>query len=162
MLIATAVLAVVTGVSCGGSDAKSESTEAAEPGSPGVSFLDYSPKPFSKDMTEMTVQFTTTGPADDGPSDRGYFVWVFTGLNNRDERCYPEFSATEGVRGEPGKTYVQVIQMTTPDTDRDNPGPDVHACSGRAKLVVWTGDNGGCCPPRKVMRDVSFRVLPPR
>ena len=110
----------------------------------------------------MTVRFTTNAPAGDELSDRGYFVWVFTGKNNRDERCYPEFSSDEGVLGEPGKTYVQVIQMTVEDTSRDDPGPPFHACFGRAQLVVWTGDNGGCCPPRKIMRKLSFRILPPR
>ena len=82
----------------------------------------------------MTVRFTTTGPAGDELSDRRYFVWVFTGRNNRDERCYPEFSSSAGVLGEPAKTYVQEIQMTVEDTDRDDPGPDVHACFGQAQL----------------------------
>ena len=50
-------------------------------------------------------------------------MWVFTGKDNRDERCYSEFSSDEGVLGEPGKTYVQVIQMTFQDSERDGPVP---------------------------------------
>jgi hypothetical protein len=160
---AVATLVALLAASCGGDDPAATQRDEASPPRPGVSFLDYSPKPFYKDMDEITVRFTTTGPAGAKRSDRRYFVWVFTGKNNRDKgRCYPEFSAYSGVLGKPGKTYVQTIEMLAEDTDRDNPGPDFHACLGRAQLVVWTGANGGCCPPRKLMRKLSFRVLPPR
>jgi hypothetical protein len=149
MCVATLLVLLLAMTGCGGPGDSTTLTQTR----PGVSFLDYSPKPFSKDMIAMTVRFTTTGPATrDDLSDRRYFVWVFTGKDNRDERCYDEFSSDEGVLGEPGKTYVQVIQMTFQDSERDGPVPEAHACFGRAQLVVWTGDNGGCCSPRKVMR----------
>ena len=57
MRFATLLVLLLAMTACGGSG---DETLATQP-RPGVSFLEYSPKPFSKDMTEMTVRFTTTG-----------------------------------------------------------------------------------------------------
>ena len=139
------------GVACGG--------RTDESSSPGVSFLDYSPKPFTKDMDEMTVRFTTTGPAGDSLSGNAYSVWVSTGKDHRDNDCYDEFSSETKVPGEPGKTYVQDIQMTVEGTTDYDEDRSYQACVGRAEIVVALDRD--CCRP-KVMRTLSFRVLPAR
>ena len=99
----TSVFLTLGIVACGNDSGSS--TSDSKPPSPGVSFLDYSPKPFFKDMDEMTVTFTTTGRAGGSlAAEREYRVVVFTGRNNRDKDCYKEFGAEEGVLGGPGET----------------------------------------------------------
>lgn len=150
MGIATLLVFLLAMTACGGTG---DETTAAQP-SPGVSFLDYSPQPFFKDMDEMTVRFTTTGPA----SGDEYVVHVVTGKDKRDNDCYPEFGGEEGtgVAGEAGKTYVQVIQMSVEGTTDYDEGRTYNACTGPAEIVVTTTDF------REVMRKLSFRILPPR
>ena len=46
----------------------------------------------------------------------------------------------------------------TTDYDEDR---SYQACLGPAQIVVRTGENGGVGFPRKVMRTLPFRVLPP-
>lgn len=142
-MVALALLAA----GCGGSTDESSS--------PGVSFLDYSPKPYSKDMSLMTVSFTTTGPA--GPG-REYQVWLFTGNDNRDRHCYSEWAPYDGVPGEAGKTYTQTLETWGSFSDGE-----AGACFGRAELVVWTQRaDAGVAVGRKDMRKLSLRILPVR
>ena len=103
----------------------------------------------------MKVRFTTTGPA--GPG-REYIVWLFTGKNHRDNRCYPEYSWEEGVRGAPGKQYE--VAIDTVFSGRDG---DALACFGQAQLVVWTQKiDFGHPLDRRVMRKLSFWIHRPR
>lgn len=148
-----AMLLALLGTACGG-DGGTDSSEgaAAKPPSPGVSFLDYSPKPVRKGDGLMYVRFTTTGPA--GPG-REYMVWLFTGLDKRDRYCYSEWAPGEGVQGEAGRTYIQAIQIWGEFSDGE-----ADACFGRARLVVWTQESGGPLP-RKVMRELVLPILPP-
>ena len=115
------------------------------PPSSGVSYLDYSPKPISKDMTEMTARFTTTGPA---PAGLEYSAWLFTGEgDDRDQDCYSEFGPSSGVPGEAGKTYEQVIGLVE---------DDLHACYGRAVLIVMTQEVGD---PGHLVEEVAAHYL---
>ena len=102
-LLATAVLTAAVGSGCGGGDI--EPTKASKPQPPGVSSLDYSPKPFWQDMSRMRVRFTTTGPA--GPR-RQYVVWLFAGQSHPHQQCNPE-SATWDILGGVGKTVEVVL-----------------------------------------------------
>ena len=132
--------------------------EEERPPPPGVSSLDYSPKRISKDMTKMTVHFTTTGPAGPGLE---YTAWLFTGENSdRDQDCWSEFGARDAVPGEAGKTYEQVVELTEREgTHVEDPW---HACIGPAKLVVWTQpveDRGNSI---ESLKTTTFEILPPR
>ena len=138
LCVASATIVLLVSACGGDGDAQEQAqTPSVKPARPGVSALSYSPKPFSKDMTEMRVRFTTTGPA--GPGRR-YQAWLWTGLDKGDdERCYPEYESFEVIRGKPGGTYEVTL---APD---DEYGP---MCAGHAQLVVWTEEIEGRSPPR--------------
>jgi hypothetical protein len=122
----------------------------------GVSSLSYSPKPFSDDMHEMTVRFTTTGRAGGG---REYIVYLTTGIDYHGSGCYPEWESMESpMRGGVGKTYSVVL-----DTDAVF-DEDTFFCPGKAQLVVRTQyieGGSGTLEPR-LMRKLEFRILPRR
>lgn len=143
---------LVLSAGCGG-DSGTETTLGP---SAGVSFLDYSPRPFYKDMTELTVRLTTTGPAGSDPPGNTYVIWVESGKDKRDTDCYREFASDIGGPGESGKTYAQVIRMTTKVPTDSGGERRLHACFGRGRIVVEAGE------PPQIMRTLPFRILPPR
>jgi hypothetical protein len=144
--IASLLLAVVLGSSaCGGADSTADSEHV------GVSFVDYSPKPLSKDMNVVTVRFTTTAPAGPGLE---YSAWLFTGEgDDRDQHCYSEFGPPRGVVGAADETYEQQIHL-----EEDG----LQACFGKAVLTVWTqaaDEPGG---PTELLQEIPLEILPPR
>ena len=153
-LIVLAVLAVSCGGDGDGSAVEQTPVEQTPvlPPIPGVSSLSYSPKRISKDMTEMTVRFSTTAPAGPGLE---YTAWLFAGEDARDQQCYSEFGPVDAVPGEVGKTYEQVIHLVAEGQ---------HACMGRARLLVWIQErsNPGVPLGGVAYRETSFEILPAR
>jgi hypothetical protein len=150
-----ATLIAVLGTSCGGDDVSDPSAGEVSPPPPGVSSLDYSPKRISKDTKAMTVRFTTTGRAGPGVE---YTAWLFTGEDDRDQDCWSEFGPRDGVAGDAGRTYEQVIRL------REYEGSHIsdpwHPCIGAARLVVWTQDEDEPGEPIEFMRESGFEIFP--
>jgi len=134
-----------------------ETTEEAVTG-PGVSFIAYSPKPFYKDMDEMTVRFTTTGhiPRRGLLPGSTYTIWVETGKDKRDTDCYREFGFNTRTSGWPGKTYIRVLRLTTQVPNGSGGRRKLQVCFGRGRIVIEA------CDPARVMRTLPIQILPPR
>jgi hypothetical protein len=151
-LCSIAMVVALVGASCGDDDVGDTRPDDASASRPDVSFLDYSPKPFYKDMTVMEIRFTTTGPA--GPGRR-YVVELRSRGNDmrciRDHAPYP----LPRIQGGAGKTFTVTLYS---DTFFD----DGRFCAGPAELRVWTER---AVTPRegvRMLRRLRFRVLPPR
>ena len=146
VVLGAAVVLVLTVAACAGDDPPDE------PSPPGVSSLDYSPNPFSKDRTTMKVRFTTTGPAGEG---RTYVAHVSARGDHSGQRCYPEHASDDLVEGESGETYeVSINSQAFFD--------DATFCAGEAELVIWTENVDGPPMHGPPLRMLSLRVLPPR
>lgn len=132
---------------CGGEESDPTATAPSNPHPPRVSALRYSPKPFSDDMTEMTVRFTTTAHPD---VVDGYSVHLVTGIDHHGSGCYPEWEAIGPPRHEgTGGTYTMTLDSNSVFVE------DTFFCPGRAVLTVRT-------PGDTVARKLSFRILSAR
>jgi hypothetical protein len=147
-LCAVAIFVALVGASCGGDDAGDSTPDEARPPSPGVSFVDYSPRPLYTYMPQMKVRFTTTGPA--GPG-RHYVASLSMTDHTRDTDCKRELSAAGVDAGRPRTYRVSLGSQELPSESR--------LCAGAAQVIVRAQKIGDAAEG-SVMQKLSLRVLP--
>ena len=153
----TGIVALAVATALAGS-AKPSAVTAGTPSTGGVFILTYAPRPVHSGLSQMRVQFTTSGRAQSGWEYYVHFV-IERHTRPRKPSCANRAASwvpsmvrrVQHISGVAGKTYVVWLRAAK--------SLGGHFCSGPAVLEVGTGPSGREGNRRLPLRQVMLRVL---